>query len=470
MSVAAARALVPAVVVLFVFSCTTVTVTPLPDWAQKPPSDTQDELYFVASGPSRREAAERLADEVVHTLSLGEEAELDSQPVRAFARDVAATAVGEPGARLEGFRVTERAVTRSEGETTHWLLGRYEREVFAEREVALAREVPGGNPTPHYVMTAAEQAARGDFAEALRSYGRAVVETADTSYASQTLRRVRPKVARLLERVVLRPEQSGVETRIGRSYQEGLVASITDRVTEAPVADMPVLVRYPERLGDGPIETESLFQRSEEDGRVRFFPPSPAVSGTGTVTMTLAPFYDLAMPRREPEELLELVELARAQSVSLEYGAFSLAAEIPTGVYVVDTDIAGNPTGSMATQRGLLGAFDRRGFSASALPLSAERFLSLAEPDKVSIVRQRFDGEYERVVFGTASITSFEESDSIAVEVGGELTAIELETGEELYRNRLIQRSRGNTASSAIAAAFRQLGAKFASDLARRLP
>ncbi|NBF39197.1 MAG: hypothetical protein GVY14_02170, partial [Spirochaetes bacterium] len=118
----------------------------------------------------------------------------------------------------------------------------------------------------------------------------------------------------------------------------------------------------------------------------------------------------------------------------------------------------------------LLSGFAQNGFATSALRFEPRRFLDLGERDRVSLIRQRFDGNYERAVLGTASITEFDEENSVSVEVRGELRVLDLETGEELYRSSMTQRSRGNTASSAISAAFRSLGANFATDLARTLP
>jgi hypothetical protein len=297
-----------------------------------------------------------------------------------------------------------------------------------------------------------------------------VVETAGTVYARDTLDQAARAVAELLERIKVDVERDGVETRIGRPYETSLAISVRDTLTDTGVAGMPVVVTYPEYTEAGGFETQRLYRRSGQDGLVTFTPPEPRVRGESSVTMSLAPFFDLTTPTNRPEELGRLARLAGSRSAVLNYRAISLASQIPTGVYVVDTDIAGNPTGGMATQRGLLVGFDDRGFAVSPLPFDPQRFLSLAEPDRVSMMRQRFDDEYERVVFGTASISAFEEEDSIAVEVQGEIRAIETESGDELYRNRMVQRSRGNTASSAIAAAFRGLGAKFASDLANRLP
>jgi hypothetical protein len=274
----------------------------------------------------------------------------------------------------------------------------------------------------------------------------------------------------VLARVEVTAERGGIEARVGEPFEAPLLVRVRDTARDEAIGGMPVVITYPEPTGAGRTERRTLYRTSGEDGRVSFTPPVPRERGRWSVTIAVAPFFDLVTPSREPPQLVALAEVARDTRAVLGVRAFSRAAQIPTGVFVVDTDIAGNPTGRMSTQRGLLAGFGERGFSAGALPFDPQRFVELAEPDRVSMVRQRFDGEYRRVVLGTASITEFEEGGSVSVEVGGEVRVFDLETGEEIYRADMTQRSRGNSASSAIAAAFRGLGVKLASDLALRLP
>ena len=378
--------------------------------------------------------------------------------------------MGELGADVTGFAVAERAVSRAEGGTTHWILATYDRGEFEETELALARELPGGNPGPPLLRRAARRVAEGKLVSALRDYGRAVVETAESPYGEETRETSARRTARLLDRIELAVERDGIRTRVGRPFDDALVAQVRDTDAGTGIPGMPVLITYQETPDGVTTETRRLYRNAGDDGRVSFTPPIPSVRGDKQVEITLAPFFDIVTPGQEPPGLLELIDIARDRRASLEYRAFSIAAQIPTGVFIVDTDIAGNPTGTPATQQGLIGEFEQKGFSTGALPLEPRRFLSLGEADRLSLIRQRFGGTYERVVLGTASITEFGEESSVSVVVAGELKVLDLETGEELYRRTMSQRSRGNSASSAISAAFRSLGARFAADLARTLP
>jgi hypothetical protein len=465
-----------AVGVFVLASCVTVPSLPPPEWSTSPPPDSYNQLAFVASGDSRRSAAQETARTVTRRLELGSEVEDDAAALLEFRQRLAAAAAGELGADVNGFTVADRAVSRDEGGATHWILATYDREEFEETELALAREVPGGNPGPPLLRRAARRIEEGEVVSAMRDYGRAVVETADTPYAAETRESAALRTRNVVDRIEMVVERGGIRTRVGESFDEPLVMQVRDDAAGAGIAGMPVLMTYREIPDDGAAvaigsyETRRLYRQTEEDGRIRFTPPAPRVRGSEQLEITLAPFFDLVTPGNEPAGLMQLVDIARNRSATFEYTAFSRAAQIPTGVFIVDTDIAGNPTGTMATQQGLLSGFAQNGFSTAALRFEPRRFLALGERDRVSLIRQRFDGNYERAVLGTASITDFDEENSVSVEVRGELRVLDLDTGEELYRGTMTQRSRGNTASSAISAAFRSLGANFASDLARTLP
>ncbi|NBF41223.1 MAG: hypothetical protein GVY14_12500 [Spirochaetes bacterium] len=480
-----------AVGLFVVASCVTVPSLPPPEWSESPPPDTYNRLTFVSSADSRRSAAQEMAGAVTRRLELGSEVEDDAAALVEFRQRLAAAAAGELGANVNGFTVADRAVSREEGEATHWISATYDREEFEETELALAREVAGGNPGPPLLRRAARRIEAGEVVSAMRDYGLAVVETADTPYASEVRESTAQRTRNVVDRIEMVVERGGIRTRVGESFDEPLVVQVRDAAIGAGIAGMPVLMTYREipddgagsgsgagggRGGDGAAvatrshETRRLYRQTEEDGRISFTPPAPRVRGSEQLEITLAPFFDLVTPGNEPAGLMQLVDIARDRSATLEYTAFSRAAQIPTGVFIVDTDIAGNPTGTMATQQGLLSGFTQNGFSTGALRFEPRRFLALGESDRISLIRQRFDGNYERAVLGTASITEFDEENSVSVVVGGELRVLELETGEELYRRTMTQRSRGNTASSAISAAFRSLGAKFAADLVRTLP
>lgn len=458
-----------AVIITSISACVTTPPIDPPEWAVTPPQDDEQTLRFVAQGASRRAAAVAAAFAVIERMSLGSEAALESEPVESLREQIVSELSGQLGAEVAGITVEDRGISRLDGETTHWIHIAFARAEFARLELRLAREVPGGNPGRPLIARAERRIDDGEIVEGLRDYGRAVMETAGTPYAGETLERSQRGTEEALSQLSLEVERDGIEARVGTTFSQPLEVQVRDTARETGVSDMPVSISYPERTGEG-IVTRRLYRRSGTDGRVRFTPPAPRVRGAGEVTIALAPFYDLVIPNREPEALSVLAETAAVAQVSLEYRAFSRAAQIPTAVYVVDTDIAGNPTGTMATQRGLLAAFDARGFETGGLPFEPRQFLTLARSDQLSLVRQRFNGEYDRVVLGRASITEFEEGSSVSIEVGGEVRAIDLDTGEELYRATLAQRSRGNSAQSAIAAAFRGLGAKFAADLALSLP
>ncbi len=477
-----------------------------PYWSISPSVDDERRLHFVASGDSSSEAAETAADAIINRFSLGAEAQLDSSPVTELRKELveamisgsradsgsgaeadspadagsASAAGGESGTRVEvsvadgeahlGIRVERRGKSRSEGTTVRWLHVSVERDTLDVAELALARSVPGGNPGPLLERRAREKAEDDRLLDALRDYGKAIHETAGTPYAAETSETATRGARELLERIEIEVEQDGIESRLGRPFDSSLIASVVDTKRGEPIAGMPIAMSYQRYDEQENLERDVRYEESAQDGRVTFTPPTPQIEGTYTVSMAPAPFFDPAPTNDVSESVTDLVQRARSNNALLEYRAYSRAAEVPTGVFIVDIDTAGNPTGSLSTQRALLHGLEQRDFQASPVDLGAEQFLRLGERGRLSLVRRRAEGDYGRVVMGTASITEFEESENVSVEVQGDLRAVDLDSGDELYRQRLVQRSRGNTPSGAIAAAFRGLGAKFAHELSRRLP
>ncbi|MFW5797814.1 MAG: hypothetical protein ACOCXE_04825 [Spirochaetota bacterium] len=466
--------------------CATAPQTAPPRWAVSPPEDDERYFYIVSSGDTRSIAAEKAAAALVERLSLGREADMEAEPVPEFRRRVvdAATGVRRPDRdAVEGLEVEEHAISRGEEETVHWLLVSFEREAFEEKRLELARTVPGANPGPPLLRRARERLREGDVLGALRVYGGAVEETRDTAHEDDVLERVAVEVEELLTRVELVADRGRIETRVGGDFERPFTVRVTDSREDRSIPGFPVEITYSDATeqndpgiageADETVkadETHRLIRRSDEDGVVSFTPPVPRRRGSGAVAMAPAPFFDLTTPGRESEGLERLSRRARSRTVTLEYEAFSRATEIPTGVFIVDTDIAGNATGRLSTQRGLLAGFGEHGLPGGALPLNPRRFLDLGDTDRVDLTRQRFYQRYERAVLGTASITDFDESGSVSVEVTATVWVVELDDGAELYRTRMRQHSRGNNASAAITAAFRSLGQKLAADLVERLP
>lgn len=463
-------------------------VPPSSPWAISPPEDTDRRLHFVASGDSVGTAADGIAEAIIARFSLGAEARRDTAAVSELReRLAAATKAGAQAHSTAGasrdfeveisegrvhfeVRVERHERARVRGGATHWLHVSVARDAFEAAELELARLVPGANPGPPLERRAREKAASGRVVEALRDYERAIRETADTPYAEQTAETSTRAARELLERIELVVERDGVESRIGQPFDDTLIVSVVDTRSGRKMSDMPVTISYPVYDEQGNVERRTHYGHSSRDGRVSFEPPTPEVRGTYTVSMAPAPFSAQAPMNTPSGSVAELIQRARRRGVVLEYSVYSLAREVPTGVFIVDTDIAGNPTGTQSTQRGLLLDLEERDFTVSSLRLGADRFLRLDDRDRWNLIRQRFGEDFERVVIGTASIAEFEESQNVSVEVEGDLRALDLDSGEVLYRKRLVQRSRANTASGAITVAFRGLGAKFAQELAARLP
>ncbi|MFP4374870.1 MAG: hypothetical protein ACLFPO_11105, partial [Spirochaetaceae bacterium] len=242
-----ARLLLAAAGLLALGSCVTgPTIVSPPEWSMSPPADGDRRLFFVASGDTRRAAAQDMAHKVVSRFALGSEADSEAAALVELRDRLASAASSELGAEVTGFAVEDRAVSRAEGEVTHWILAAYDRREFQRVELDLARKVPGGNAGPPLLRRGTRRAEEGELLSALRDYGRAVVETAETPYAEETAAHAARLTSDVIERIDLVAERTGMRTRVGRSPEEALSARVREAAEGAGIPGMPVLITHRE--------------------------------------------------------------------------------------------------------------------------------------------------------------------------------------------------------------------------------
>jgi hypothetical protein len=88
----------------------------------------------------------------------------------------------------------------------------------------------------------------------------------------------------------------------------------------------------------------------------------------------------------------------------------------------------------------------------------------------VSFLGRNFQGQVERVVYGTAQISDHsQDGQTVIIQVTGTVKVVELATGKILLAVNRSKRAQGTNASAALATAFKKLGEDLGTALINQL-
>jgi hypothetical protein len=322
-------------------------------------------------------------------------------------------------------------------------------------------------------QAAAEARANGDVLTAVRLYLQAA-EAA--SRAPESLRSAAPTTGRTLQ------------AALAELREVDLVALSGPREVEARVrTEEPVVFQL--RAQDGrPLRGVSIESavtgpdrrtvsretgRTDSQGRVGVVLPRPDSAGTIRITARLNTVeldqYLRALPS-DSGAVREAVqaELARI-GASWELQSVSRASEIPVTLLVLDERQPGEISGTAQTEAGLSEVL-----LAAGIPLTVSGITerSAIVPERAALVAALAARELavQRVIVGTATVSQVGGPDGYLVRVRGEVSVIDLTTGELLYATSAIKNARSASVDQAINVAFYQLGVTLGEDLAARMP
>jgi hypothetical protein len=231
---------------------------------------------------------------------------------------------------------------------------------------------------------------------------------------------------------------------------------------------------------DGVRETEVFEVVTDENGTARFPVPPVGVSGAWSVTVEPLRLYRLAtrwttsVSSQETRDLFTAVQdRTRGRSI---LRVTSRAADIPTGIIVLDRDIAGNPIDSGDTMRGMIQEFADSGFRIREVELTAVERRRLVALDSLS-VSDLYDvlpfevlSRVDRVIVGDAVIREFTEGDGFSVVVEVNASTFDLRRDRRLVRVSFEERVSGSDSRAAIRAAFQASGRRLVRQTVPRLP
>jgi len=471
-------------------ACTTTSGTTgtVPDWVTDRPAGNDEYAYFVGSASStsgdvaaaENDATAKLLEEITRYMGVTVETATTAQAratLDEYQTQVTQQVTQTGRARVAGFQVEDRYVQKDGDRVTVFLLVRYEKsalEAEKSRLEALFQERRAAVSVPENQAAAFERqgeyvAAARKFIEAAAAAARSDLENKDIKFRSNL-----DKARNALDRVVLEKLTDNIEAVIRQPFSQDFVLQVKSSGNGRPISGAQVTISYKELRDNGRMGVRTEVRSTDERGVLRYKHAPARFVGNETVTMALD-FSDSLqlledLPRSYRPAVDSMTNAVVEKRVMFRYNVTSTARNVPTGVVILETDIAGNPTGSSNTQSAILERLVDSQFTVQQLPFDPERLKGLSPSDALSLFRSTFSANVNRVVYGIVAIDEFEEGDGVFVRVTGSVKAVDLQSGEVLYSSSLFQRSRGNSAASAISAAFRSIGTKFGDDLVNKLP
>lgn len=460
-----------------------------PDWVLKPPEPDARYMYFTGSGQSKTGGiaeAEEIArgavlDEITRYLGVritSETTAVARSSLESYQADLVQTLKAASSARVAGLELAERWVSEREGRVTVYLLARYGQaeltrekkrleELFRERIEAVSGPEREGK---ELLAEGRLYQAALKFLEASAAAFKSDLENAEIQF-ERNLNQAREAV----RRIAVIKLNDNLKTYVGQEFSEPFRAAVVAGAgpSDPPIAGAAVRVSYKEARSGGRTTTRTLLLKTDPQGRVSFKPPAPALVGRETLTMSLDLSDALealeAVPNRLYGQVEAFQDLLRTRSVSFAYESLSQAASIATGVAVFDLDATGAPIAMAETAAGLLGELGKAGFKAVSLPVSAGEVAGRQDAQVLAALAG-FQGQVQRVIFGTARIADSEqEGSTIIIQVSGTVKVVELATGKVLLTANRSKRAQGGNASAALAAAFKMLGEEFGKAIANEL-
>ncbi len=462
--------------------------TEAPEWVLGAPPQEPGYTFFVGAGtdqtgslPAAEEAASlSMIDSIVRYLGVEITSESTAQAratLEEFETEVTQQLRQQSEARLEGFQLVDRFVDQRDESITVYLLGRYEESALeAERRRlrGLFEEQLAVVEEP--AREARRLASAGEYFQATQKYLDAAAAAANSNIRNADVKfteNIR-SARELVSSFELVRHTDELTTFVAEPFDRSFVAQLRVAESGRPVPNAKIVASYRERLQNGRMGIRTAALRTDADGFVRFAPASPRAVGSWNLTMSLDLTDQLApldaIRGEEARFVDDLRDSIASQRTVFSYQVLSRARSVPTGVLIADTDIAGNVLDSTTTATGVVQFLSDADFSVQILPVETRLLLSEEMSSLVARLQREVGGTVDRVILGVVGIEEFEEGDGVLVKVSGNISAVDLNTGAILHSTSTFQRSRGNSANSAISAAFRSMGLKVGEEMVNNLP
>ncbi len=463
----------------------------IPEWVTNPPADTADSMYFVGAGSdsdgneaaARQQAAADLVSSITRFLGVKVTSDTTVQAkdtLDQFTSSLSQTITEQSEARLSSFRIKDTYIESRGGLVNVYVLGEYDKEALLQEKArlkALFEEQQEAISGPE--LEGDRLSGQGKYYDAAIQYLTAATAAYKSGVDNAAIKYERnmTKAREAISKIELNKLNDDLTANIKEPFTTPfrLLVSSQDLPEGEGIAGVPIRIVYKEIRANGRARMASEVVASDGRGMVEFARPAAQFVGREQLSMELDFSASLEALEDVPDALypqLEAVEdLVADKEAQFSYTVVSKAREVPTAVMIADLDNGGTALNRSETAAGVLEVLSNEGFSVGTLPVQVD-MLKGADTRLIQQVRSQYGGRYERVIYGTVSISDFrEDGNRYMVKVSGDIKAADLETGEILYSSgSLFKSAIGQNLQSAMSAAFKQFGKMVGESLTRSLP
>ncbi len=457
-----------------------------PEWINTPPPETAEFAYFTGigsdpdgdQGTAASEAASQIVSEITKYLGVRITSDTTAEAKDAYGKfesKLTSVVNEKSSARLAGLTVSDKWIEQAETGVNVYLLARYGKtellaekkrleELFREKQEAISGPESEGDD---FFSESKYYRASVQYIEAALAASTSELENADLKFERNIT-----KARESIERISIEKVSGPQSVYVGDNFTEEFTVKLSS--DDIPVEGLPVTASYKEMRTNGRKTVRTHTILTDSNGYASFKPPAPEWVGREDIIF----FLDMRAAIEPLEEvsfkLLQYVDgleqAVNARRTSFNYDVLSKAVEVPTCIMVMDVDRSGNPLDKTDTATGILSELADAGFDIIMLPVDF-RMTAINDTGLIDLVREQYGNMYERLIFGTAEISSFEENgNSVIVKVTGRIKAVELETGRILFSASEQKRAMGSSNASTISAAFSSLGRMYGEKLVSDLP
>ncbi|HUX20263.1 MAG TPA: hypothetical protein VMW69_03420 [Spirochaetia bacterium] len=480
-----------ATMVALLISCATApkSTVSAPGWVTTTPRATSEYTYFVGSGSDTQGNIAAANENADHSLvadvtrylgvTITSQTTVETKAdLKSFQTRVEERIRESSSATIGDFTVADRWIQRDGDQVTVFLLGKYKTQALeAERTRlrALERERTDAVSVPEKEGDAL--VAQGRAYEAASKFMEAALAATGANIANSKIKfeRTIKKAGEAVSSIGLAPVADSLQGMVDQPLPHPFLAEVTATAGSSvhKLSKVPFLVSYPILRSGGRTGTQSLRITSNTDGNLTVSLPPPQLIGKHTVTATLdlsaALTPLLRVPAEEKPLVASLEQQINAVRIVFHYSTTSMAASIPTGVLVMDLDRGGSLIPQDDAAAGIVNSLTQAGYDILPIP-SNPSIVGIDAPDLVTVLRNNFGDKIKRAIIGSAKISGFEKSgDNYIVKVSGDVEVADLASGKVLFSTTQLKLSRASDATSAITAAFKDLGTSIGEEISNSL-
>lgn len=471
-------------------SCaTTKSNVAAPEWVTITPHATGEYTYFVGSGSDASGNLAAANENAVHSLvadvtrylgvTISSQTTVETRAdLSSFQTRVTESIQESSSANVGDFSVVDRWIQRKGDQVSVFLLGRYKTQAIEaekSRLRALERERTDAVALPeregdNLLAEGRPYAAARKYLEAALAATGAKVENSKVKF-ERTIK----KALGAVSSIRLSPVTDNLSGMVDQLLPHHFLAEVIGEKAGSSIrlSGVPFQVSYPVLRSGGRTGTETMQVTSGTDGNLTVALPPPQLIGSHTVTAALdlsaqlSPLLRISGPEKALVASLE--QQINAVRVVFRYSTTSHAASIPTGVLVMDLDRGGSLIAQDDAASGIVGSLTEAGYDILPIP-SNSSIVGIDSPDLVKVLRNNFSDKIKRAVIGSAKISGFEQVEgNYIVKVSGTVEVADLATGKVLFSTTQVKLSRASDATSAITAAFKDLGTSIGDEIRNRL-